>query len=80
MTSDPPQPVVQAMEPLSDEDVSDFDEEPDLPSGAGNQNKPPSPTADDEEEESELYAKKMFLLLNFTSTVTKGLWFHYIYT
>jgi len=43
------------MEPLSDEDVSDFDDDPELPSGADNRPKAPSPVADDEEEESEPY-------------------------
>ncbi|XP_060558323.1 uncharacterized protein LOC132718621 isoform X3 [Ruditapes philippinarum] len=45
--TEPPKPVVQTMEPVSDEDVSDFGDEPDLPSGADGDRvdivKPPSP-------------------------------------
>lgn len=49
MFKEPPKSAVQMMEPVSDEDVSDFGDEPDLPSGAGapeekvEELKPPSP-------------------------------------
>ncbi|XP_052765941.1 centrosomal protein kizuna-like isoform X2 [Mya arenaria] len=47
-------PSAMSMDPVSDEDVSDFEEEPDLPSGAGENRggaKPPSPTPEQDEDE-----------------------------